>query len=149
MAHPFILLRREILIESHTMGSLYVDDSFFCYTLEDPLREQFTEKGWEWRSEFKVYGKTAIPSGTYEVAVTYSNKFRRRMPLIMNVPDFVGIRFHTGRTVANTEGCPLLGRARDTDKGLLWDGDSLTEQLSVFIDGASKRGKVFCEIRNP
>ena len=57
----------------------------------------------------KVYGKTAIPSGRYELALTYSDRFKRILPLLLDVPGFAGIRIHPGNWAANTEGCLLLG----------------------------------------
>lgn len=46
----------------------------------------------------KVYGKTAIPTGQYNVSWNYSSKFKKMMPLIEDVPGFSGIRIHAGNT---------------------------------------------------
>lgn len=149
-ADPLLLLRRQILAETHTGGSLYVRGTHFCYTLEDQIRETIAGPGrWNWHASMKVPKQTAIPSGTYEVAVTWSNRFQRRMPLIMGVPDFDGIRFHGGSTVENTEGCPLLGRKRSDIGDRLWDSFGLTDQLAAIIDDESMRGKVYVRIENP
>lgn len=144
-----LLLKREALIEDVTAGALFVDDDQFCYTLEDPVREAVTPQGWVWRPEFKIPGKTAIPSGRYAVTVTFSNRFRRRMPLILNVPDFTGVRFHGGNTVDHTEGCPLMGRWRSEDYRTIRNSDSLTGELVTLIDNAERHGKVYLEVRNP
>lgn len=142
-------LRRDTVTEDWTMGALLWRGAHFAWTLEDPVREQVGEQGWYWRPEFKVPARTAIPSGTYEVVVTFSNKFRRRMPLLVGVPDFAGIRFHGGRTTEHTEGCPLIGRQRDQATGTLWASEGLTADLTARIDAASIHGKVWCKVWNP
>jgi hypothetical protein len=144
-----LLLKREALIKDVTAGSLWIDGEFFCWTLEDPVRELVTPQGWVWRPILKVVGKTAIPSGRYPVTVTFSNRFRRRMPLVMNVPDFTGVRFHGGVHVDHTEGCPLMGRWRSDDYRTIGNSESLTGELVTLIDSAERHGKVYVEVRNP
>lgn len=57
----------------------------------------------------KVYGETAIPTGTYSVTYTYSTRFKKYMPLINNVKGFDGIRIHSGNTAKDTLGCIIVG----------------------------------------
>ena len=57
----------------------------------------------------KIYGETAIPAGTYKVILSYSNKFKRILPEILNVPHFLGIRIHKGNTEQDSAGCVILG----------------------------------------
>lgn len=87
-----------------TIGELYVDSSYMTDTLEDRVRPEGE----------KVYGKTAIPEGTYEVKLTHSPRFKKILPEILNVPNFSGIRIHTGNSSKDTEGCILVGT---------WDGE--------------------------
>ena len=84
--------------DTYTIGKMYIDNIYECYTLEDVVR-----KG------AKVNGQTAIPTGTYNLIINHSNRFNRDLPLLENVPNFTGVRIHAGNTSANTEGCILVG----------------------------------------
>lgn len=103
-------LERRIFTDDVTIGELYVNDEFVCYTLEDAVRD------------VKVYGKTAIPKGTYKVIYNMSNRFKRRMPLLLNVPNYQGVRIHAGNTHLDTDGCIILGLglARNADSRFDW-----------------------------
>lgn len=98
-----LVLKRLHKTDKSTIGELYIDGKFECYTLEDVERKD------------KVYGKTAIPKGTYEVTMTMSNRFKKLMPLLLNVPNYEGVRIHTGNKAEDTEGCILLGKTRGVD----------------------------------
>lgn len=97
-------LQREIFTEKSTIGELFVDDKFECYTLEDRVRP------------VKVPKKTAIPMGTYRVEVNRSRRFKRLMPLLIDVPNFQGIRIHSGNTAEDTEGCILVGQVKGENR---------------------------------
>ena len=94
-----------------TIGELSMNGVHECYTLEDVVREVEGEPVESW----KVPGQTAIPRGRYEVLMTYSPKFGRVMPQVMDVPGFTGIRIHPGNTDADTEGCLLVGTSIGAD----------------------------------
>jgi hypothetical protein len=94
-----------------TLSTWYVDGKYQCVGCEDVVRGP---------SEAKVYGKTAIPAGTYKVIVTMSTRFKRLLPLLVNMPggrilfgdkliDTCGVRIHSGNTPEDTEGCLLPG----------------------------------------
>jgi hypothetical protein len=129
-----------------TLGELYLDDDFLCDTLEDPVRHG--EDGILQPGE-KVYGRTAIPEGTYEVVITMSKRFGREMPELLDVPLFSGVRIHSGNTAAQTLGCILVGerdprvpdfvgRSRDTFSGI----------VIPRIRAALDRGRLFITIGN-
>ena len=93
-----ITLQREPSNTQSTIGELDIDGVFECFTCEDVVRP------------VKIKGETAIPAGRYQVVVTMSNRFKRDLPLLLNVPGFEGVRIHTGNTAADTEGCILVGQ---------------------------------------
>ena len=84
--------------DTHTVGKMYVDGIYECYTLEDTIR-----------NGTKIIGKTAIPIGEYKLIIDASARFKQDMPHILNVPNFTGVRIHSGNTSADTDGCILLG----------------------------------------
>ncbi|SCX86284.1 hypothetical protein SAMN05216420_101138 [Nitrosospira sp. Nl5] len=118
--------------ENSTIGKLYVDDQFECYTLEDKVRP------------VKIKGKTAIPTGRYEVIINHSQRFNRPLPLFLDVPDFVGVRIHPGNTAADTEGCILVGETKE--EGFIGQSKPAFERLFDKLKAASETEKIFIEI---
>jgi hypothetical protein len=104
-----ILIQREPSTLDSTAGTLIVDGVVECFTLEDVVREMPGKPVSTW----KLAGKTAIPTGAYQVIIDFSNRFQRPMPHVLNVPGFDGVRIHSGNTAADTEGCILLGKQRN------------------------------------
>lgn len=122
-------LVRDQLDPDVTIGRLSVDGAFFCYTLEDVVRPDGE----------KVYGETAIPAGTYKVVITHSPRFKVRMPLLLNVAGFMGVRIHAGNTAGDTEGCVLVGderRAKSIGRSRV-----AYDRLFAVLDAALKRGE--------
>lgn len=123
-----LLLKRLHKTEKSTIGELYVDGKFECYTLEDYDRDLNHDGDLNDAGEQKVMGKTAIPKGEYKVIINMSNRFKRQLPLLLNVPNFEGVRIHSGNTAENTEGCVLVGRTRSVD----FIGESRLAFTSLF-----------------
>lgn len=69
-------------------GTLYVNGSFYCRTIERTSR--------------------AVPALWYHVAVTMSPHFHRLLPIVEAVPGRSGIRFHRGTRPEHSQGCILV-----------------------------------------
>ena len=126
-----IILNRIAKKAKYTIGKLYINDQYFCDTLEDTdrgLTQSMTEQ--QIKSK-KVYGETAIPTGTYKVIISYSNKFKKQMPLLLNVPGFAGIRIHTGNTEKDSLGCILVGKNKAVGK-VLESRDTYNKLFSIL-----------------
>lgn len=102
-------LKRIFRGDKYTIGHLYIDGNYYCDVLEDTDRGLSNDMSEEEIKRIKIYGKTAIPKGTYKVEVTYSPKFKRYLPILLNVKGFSGIRVHSGNTAEDTLGCLLVG----------------------------------------
>jgi hypothetical protein len=94
-----LTLKRNFKGPDYTIGKLYIDGHYFCDTLEDTVRP----------AGQKITGKTAIPAGDYKVIKSYSPRFKKILPEILDVPGFSGVRIHAGNTAKDTDGCLLLG----------------------------------------
>ena len=116
----------------YTIGKMYIDGEYFCDTLEDTDRGLKQEYSLAELKEMKEYGKTAIPSGEYIVTITYSNRFKKMMPLINDVPAFSGVRIHSGNTHNDTEGCILVGKNRA--KGKVLDSRKTMAELMKILE---------------
>lgn len=125
------VIRKEFTDKS-TIGELFVDGKFECYTLEDKVRP------------IKIKHQTAIPAGIYEVIINNSERFHRQMPLLLNVPNFDGIRIHSGNTDKDTSGCILVGQTKSKD----FIGNSRYTFTNLFakMQAAIKNERIFIEI---
>ena len=136
-----LVLKRIYKGDTYTIGKLYIDNEYFCDTLEDKVRTlpSMCPGGDKCGCKEKVYGKTAIPAGKYKIVLSYSSKFKRILPLLLNVPHFSGIRIHSGNTDKDTEGCVLVGtndvkgqvtQSRDTERRLI---ERLEDEGEIYI----------------
>lgn len=111
----FKLLRNQFSGKS-TIGELYLEGVRLCYTLEDCDRGLTQDMSIEEIERLKVYGKTCIPYGHYQIKWQPSMKFQKDMPYIQNVPGYSGVMVHQGNVPDDTLGCILLGMAKGTDR---------------------------------
>ena len=123
-----LTLKRIARKEGYTIGRLYIDDAYFCDTLEDRERGLEQAMPLDMIKRIKVKGETAIPTGTYELSMRHiSPKYSRKkafaftggvMPRLLNVPGYEGVLIHSGNTAADSEGCILVGENKAVGKVL-------------------------------
>ena len=116
-----------------TIGEMAVN-KFTCWTCEDAVRPQ------------KIPGQTAIPAGRYRVRTTFSNRFKRLLPLLDDVPGFTGVRIHPGNTAADTEGCILPGLVR-LPKGVGQSRDAFASIFDMILAAEQAGEKIWIEIQ--
>lgn len=130
--HSRIVIYRHTFTDKSTIGDLFIDNKFECYTLEDTCRTK------------KIPKITAIPPGRYKVVMYKSPKFNRWLPLLEDVPGYSHIEIHNGNTPIDTEGCILVGRRRGED--------SVSESLSALdalipkIQDLIKQGDTYIQV---
>lgn len=112
--------------DTYTIGTMYINGVKFSDTLEDIDRGISADMPMEQIIQKKIYSQTAIPTGTYSIEMTWSNKFHNRgwckrykgeCPQIMNVKGFEGVRIHPFNRADETLGCISVGR--NLQKGMV------------------------------
>jgi len=129
---------RDDLNDVRTLGTMTFPaigkyPTFVCHTLEDVARET------------KIAGTTCIPTGVYRVTITHSKRFNKMLPLLHGVKGFGGVRIHSGNTIADTAGCPLVGMTRnqsqESDLLILRSREAMREvqpRISAAIDAGEE-----------
>jgi hypothetical protein len=138
--------------ETYTIGRLYVDGVLFCNTLEDRDRGLKQTDALFTIKTRKVYGETAIPKGTYGVAMNvtspkyaavpwYWQLCQGKMPRLLSVPGFEGILIHPGGSNGplDTMGCILVGR--NTKVGKLTESKATFKKLYKEMAKAVEKGE--------
>lgn len=123
----------------YTISKLYVDGVYTCFIMEDVIR-----------TGPKVHGRTAIQRGIYNVVVTMSNRFKRLLPLIEDVPGFAGIRIHPGNTSLDTEGCLLPGKTLgkvESRRAVLDSRQAFSELFGKIQEAIGKGEKITIELK--
>ena len=141
---------------TYTIGRLYIDGIFYCNTLEDRDRGLMQTDPLSDILKRKIAGETAIPKGTYEVAMNvtspkyagvawYYNFCRGKMPRLKDVPGFDGILIHPGTSALDTKGCILVGK--NTKVGKLTDSRACFQEIYKQMKEAADHGeKITIEI---
>lgn len=136
-----LLLKREKFLPNDTIGRLFLQGSvqrFLNYTCEDVVRDLGAD------CSGKVYGRTAIPYGRYELILSYSNRFKKYLPLVLGVRCFDGIRMHGGNTAADSLGCILCGI--DSDGKRIWNCPPAVDSLVNLLKKMEHLEKIFITI---
>lgn len=143
-----LTLKRKFLGDKYTVGDLFIDGKFFCNTIEDKVRElpaacPYTPKGQSCKCKGKIYAKTAVPVGTYKVTLEYSPRFKRKLPLLHNVPHFIGILIHSGNDESASAGCLIVGN--NTVKGKVTESRATSDKLNAIL---SKETQITIKVIN-
>lgn len=122
-----------------------MDGVFECFVPED--RDRGLRQGMP-ASELtalKMKTRTAIPTGRYEIVISFSDRFKKLLPLFLDVPAFGGIRIHPGNSTENTDGCLLPGTSKRPD----FVGSSKVAFTALFdkIKKAIHSEKIFITVR--
>ena len=153
-----IKVKRTARKSTYTIGKVTIDGKAFCDSLEDtdrgvtqimPFTSTGGAKGYWVTPDHgiieKVYGKTAIPTGRYDVCSYYWEKHACYVPMLLRVPGFTGILMHNGMTADHSEGCILLGK--NNVVGRLDGSRMYTDALVARIIAAEhRREKVTVEV---
>ena len=141
-----ITVTRKYFKEEYTIGKMFLDGEYFCDTLEDTFRGLDQKMTLSQLKKLKVFGKTAIPTGRYEVVSYYWAKYQKVYPWLQEVPAYTGVLIHKGQNHTHTDGCILVGENKI--KGGLINGEPYVRKLTKMIQECEKRGeKVFITIK--
>jgi len=127
-----------------TIGDVYVDGVRDCFSLEDEIREILGRPVTEW----KIPGKTAIPSGKYRVVLTKSQRFQKVLPEVLLVEGYLGVRIHAGNKAEDTEGCILVGEEAQ-ENTITRSKEALLELMAAISQALDAGETVWLEVENP
>ena len=141
-------LKRKYKAETYTIGDMFLEEEWFCNTLEDKDRGLKSSMSLEEINKIKVYAETAIPTGRYKVIMDvvspkynkvkwYKDNFGGRMPRLENVKGFSGILIHPGTTAVDSAGCIIVGFNKI--KGNVLDSRATFQKLWKKLEDAHKR----------
>lgn len=141
-------LHRKWLTELTSISELLVNGKPFSnpiYVLEDTDRGLHSSMRLSQIKAVKIAGRTAIPTGRYQILLTWSPKYKKNVYQVMNVPGYEGIRIHSGNYHQDTEGCllPGLSKARD----FVGNSKAAVQVLeSIFSKVQSTKEEIFITI---
>lgn len=127
--------------DGYTIGRMSLNGEYFCDTLEDTDRGLNSTMSLDEILAKKRKGITAIPTGKYDVILTFSPRFKRILPLLLSVKGYEGVRVHAGNTAEDTEGCLLVGENKE--KGKVVNSRATLEKLmSVLLECEKRKEKI-------
>lgn len=124
--------------ENYIISNMYLNGDFFTNIIEDQIRDLNNDGDLNDPGEKKVYGKTAIPKGIYTLVLSYSPKFKRILPRILNVPHFEGILIHNGVDEKSSAGCLILGDNKVKGK-VVNSKKRMEEFIQKLLDSGDKK----------
>lgn len=144
------LYMKRIKRSTYCISHLYIDGVWFCDVCEDADRGLTQDMPLAEIKKRKVYSKTAIPTGTYKIAMNIvSPKFSQRafyktfcggkLPRLLNVPGYEGVLIHIGNSATQSAGCLLVGE--NTQVGKVLNSTETFKKLYKKLKSASDRGE--------
>ncbi len=118
---------------TYRKGRLFIDGRLIMTTLEPTDRALDDSMDEDLIKVKKVFGYTAIPYGTYQVSLGWSNKFKRVVPHILNVKGFKFIEIHEGNTSEDTDGCILVGMQTTSSNDYIGMSLTATKILNNYL----------------
>lgn len=144
-----ILLERKWKKSDYTIGRLFVDNEFFCNTLEDTDRGLTSDMTAEQIKKIKIHSKTAIPTGRYKITLKQqSQRFKDKkqyafckgyLPRLVSVKGYSGVLIHIGNWPKDTDGCILVGENKV--KGAVCNSTMWFQRLYKILEEADKAGR--------
>lgn len=127
--------------DGYTIGRMSLNGEYFCDTLEDTDRGLNAAMSVDEILAQKIKAQTAIPTGKYDVILTFSPRFKRVLPLLLSVKGYEGVRLHAGNTNKDTEGCLLVGENKV--KGQVINSRATLEKLmSALLECEKRKEKI-------
>ena len=147
-----LILKRTNIQPDYTQGKLYIDDKYFCDTLEPTDRGLKKDDSTSLINSVKVPSKTAIPVGQYNISydikspkygqIKYYKDFcNGKLPRLLNVPGFDGILIHPLNKVSETQGCIGVGywnKDRLINSTVTWEKLYNLKQTKIKIEYENK-----------
>jgi hypothetical protein len=127
-------LIRKYRKDAYTIGQLYANGKFVCNTIEDVDRGLNNNMSLAAVLKVKVPNETAIPTGTYQLIVSMSPKFKRELIEVRGVVGFSGIRIHRGNTAADSAGCIIVGI--NSEKGKVTNSTMYETMVTKMVSDA-------------
>lgn len=129
-------LKRKYFGDTFTEGKIFVNEGFECYTVEDRDRKL------EDITNLKIPSSSAIPRGLYRVVISMSNRFKKELIEILDVPRFTGVRIHSGNSSKDSEGCIIVGSSNNRDDDDWVGGSKIAyDKLHAKVKEAIERGE--------
>lgn len=139
-----LILKRTTKTKEFTIGELYINGDFFCYTCEDTDRGLRQNMPLETIKKIKIKTTTCIPYGKYKVTIDvvsnkYNNpkykwaqKYNAKIPRLLNVPGYDGVLIHVGNHANDTDGCILVGFDKSMN-GISNSTDCFHELMNILL----------------
>lgn len=105
-------LIRNTFTDLTTIGELYINGSFFCYTLEDVDKNLYQNNSLLKIKSHNLFSPSAIPYGVYKLEISLKPNLGKLLPKVMNVKGFKNVFFDKNVLINKTSGTIMLGHKK-------------------------------------